>query len=392
MLLDGWSLTPEVVHLNHGSFGATPRSVLAVQDRWRQMFHRDPTSYVVDRWETALDAAREVLCKVVGADPGSLVFIPNTTTGVNSVVRSLDFRAGDEILTTDHIYNACRNVLEFVAGRTGARVVIATVPFPLSSADEVVAGVMDRVTTRTRFALLDHVTSATGLVLPIERLVSLLERQGVLVMVDGAHAPGMVSLNIEKLAPSFYAGNCHKWLCAPPGSAFLWVRPDLANLITPPAISHGANDPRTDRPRLHLLFDYPGTIDPTGYLAVPAAINFLNSLHPDMLPGVMAANRQLALKARTMLCDIVGTPPAAPDDMIGSLAAVTLPPGRGEPPPGFIDPLTRVLLEEWRIQVPVFIWPTWPRRDLRVSAAPYNEVGDYSLLIEALAVELPRAA
>lgn len=392
MVNSPWLLDPEVIHLNHGSFGATPLPVITAQAEWRQRFQADPTSFVVDTWEPALDQARRALARVVGANPASMGFVPNTTTGVNAVVRSFPFLPGDELLTTDHVYNACRNVLDYAAARSGARVVIAPVPFPLSSSDEVVSAVMDRVTPHTRFALVDHVTSPTGLVLPVETIVRLLQDRGVAVMVDGAHAPGMVPLGIEKMAPSFYAGNCHKWLCGAPGSAFLWVRPDHADGLTPTVISHGANDPRTDRPRLHLLFDYPGTIDPSPYLTVPTAIDFLTSLHPDGLTGVMAANRALALQARTILCETVGTAPPAPDDMIGSLAAVVLPPAVGERPPGFIDPFSRLLREKWNIQVPVFIWPDWPTRNLRISAAPYNRLEDYLVLSEALTVELAAAA
>ncbi len=390
MIASPWLLDPDVIHLNHGSFGATPVPVLEAQTEWRRRFQRDPTNFVVDTWEPAIDEAREVLARVVGADPASMGFVPNTTTGVNAVVRSFPLEPGDELLTIDHVYNACRNVLDHVAATTGSKVVIAPVPFPLRSSDEVVEAVMERVSTRTRFALIDHVTSPTGLVLPAATIVRLLEDLGVAVMVDGAHSPGMIPLEIEKMGPSFYAGNCHKWLCGAPGSAFLWVRPDQE--VTPAVISHGANDPRTDRPRLHLLFDYPGTIDPSPYLTVPVAIEFLRSIHPDGLSGVMAANRALALKARSLLCEIVGTPPAAPDDMIGSLAAITLPPGLGDGPPGFVDPLSRILREKWNIQVPAFIWPEWPSRNLRVSAAPYNHFEDYVALGDALKVELASAA
>ncbi len=387
-----WLLDPEVIHLNHGSFGATPLPVLEAQTEWRLRFQQDPTNFVVETWEPAIDEARRALADVLGVRAESLGFVPNTTTGVNAVVRSFPLEPGDELLTTDHVYNACRNVLDHVAGRTGSKVVIAPVPFPLQSSDEVVEAVMDRVTARTRFALIDHVTSPTGLVLPAAAIVRLLEDLGVTVMVDGAHSPGMIPLEIEELGPSFYAGNCHKWLCGAPGSAFLWVRSDHVGDVTPAVISHGANDPRTDRPRLHLLFDYPGTIDPSPYLTVPVAIEFLRSLHPDGLDGVMATNRALALKARSLLCETVGTPPAAPDDMIGSLAAVTLPPGSGERPPGFVDPLSRILRQKWNIQVPAFIWPEWPSRNVRVSAAPYNRIEEYVLLSEALEIELAAPA
>jgi isopenicillin-N epimerase len=392
MHLEGWLLDPAITHLNHGAFGAVPAVVLAEQERWRRLYQQDPTSFVVGRWEPALDEARRQLGKLVGAEPGDMALVPNTTTGVNAVLRSLPFAPGDQILTTDHVYNACRNVLNQVAATTGAEVVLAPVPFPLESADQVVEAVMSRATGATRLALLDHVTSATGLVLPVERLIPALEQMGVAVMVDGAHAPGMVPLEVAGLGASYYAGNCHKWLCAPPGAAFLWVRPGLAPGILPPVISHGANDPRSDRPRLHRLFDYTGTLDPSSYLAVPAAIEFLSGLHPDGLSGVMATNRALALEARSLLCEVVGTPPPAPPDMIGSLAAITLPDGRGDGSAGFVDPLTRLLLEKWKIQVPIFVWPAWPQRNLRLSAAPYNDLDDYQRLGEALKVELAAAA
>ncbi len=392
MNLDGWLLDPGVTHLNHGAFGAVPAPVLAEQERWRQLFHTDPTSFVVDRWEPGLDLARQAVSELVGAQSESMALIPNTTTGVNAVLRSFPFSPGDHILTTDHVYNACRNVLEHVAARTGAHLVVAPVPFPLRESEQVVEAVMGHVSRRTRFALIDHITSATGLVLPVGRLVPRLEERGVTVMVDGAHGPGMVPLNVEALGASYYAGNCHKWLCAPPGSAFLWVRPDLAGTVVPPVISHGANDRRSDRPRLHLLFDYTGTIDPSSYMVIPSAVSHLSALHPQGLVGVMAANRRLALEARSLLCDALAIAPPAPEDMIGALAAVPLPAGEGEPPLGFIDPLTRNLLERWGIQVPVIVWPAWPRRNLRVSAAPYNEIDDYGKLVEALAVELAQAA
>ena len=392
MRLRGWLLDPTVTHLNHGAFGAVPAVVLAEQERWRRLYQQDPTSFVVNRWEPAIDEARRQLGKVVGASPEDMAFVSNTTSGVNAVLRSLPFSSGDQILTTDHVYNACRNVLNQVAATTGAQVVLAPVPFPIASTDQVVEAVMERVTPSTRFALLDHITSATGLVLPVATLVPALEQQGVTVMVDGAHAPGMVPLEVARLGASYYAGNCHKWLCAPPGAAFLWVRPGLGEGILPPVISHGANDPRRDRPRLHLLFDYTGTLDPSSYLTVPAAIDFLAGLHPQGLEGLMAANRALALEARSLLCGVVGTAPPAPPEMIGSLAAITLPGGTGEPPTGFVDPLTRILLEKWNIQVPVFVWPAWPRRNLRISAAPYNDLDDYHLLAGALEVELAAAA
>ena len=383
----GWLLDPQIVQLNHGSFGATPLPVLEEQDRWRRLMEENPTGFVVENLEPALDEARARLCALVGADPADLVFITNATMGVNTVVRSLAFEPGDELLTINHVYNACRNALEYAAKQSGATVVIADVPFPLESPDQVIDPLMAAVTDRTRFVLIDHVTSPTGLVLPIEQIASPLEARGVTVMVDGAHGPGMVPLDLARLGASYYTGNCHKWLCAPKGSAFLWARSGLGERLVPPVISHGWNDPRTDRPRFHLLFDYMGADDPSPHLAVPAAIDFLSAIYPNGLAGTMEHNRSLALAARDLLCEFLAVDHPAPDSMIGSLAAVPLPDSKEEMTSQF-DPLGLRLFEKYRIQVPVFPWPRWPQHCVRISAAPYNDLDQYRILIAALEAEL----
>jgi isopenicillin-N epimerase len=194
-----WLLDPDVVQLNHGSFGATPLPVIEEQDRWRRLIEANPTGFVLESLEPALDEARTRLCALVGADPADLVFVTNATMGVNTVVRSLRFEPGDELLTIDHVYNACRNALEYAAATTGAKVVIAQVPFPLDSPNQVVDSIISAVTDRTRFVLIDHVTSPTGLVLPIADIIAPLEARGVTVMVDGAHGPGMVPVDLGRL-------------------------------------------------------------------------------------------------------------------------------------------------------------------------------------------------
>jgi isopenicillin-N epimerase len=382
-----WLLDPDVVQLNHGSFGATPLPVIEEQDRWRRLIEANPTGFVLESLEPALDEARTRLCELVGADPADLVFVTNATMGVNTVVRSLRFEPGDELLTIDHVYNACRNALEYAAATTGAKVVIAQVPFPLDSPNQVVDSIISAVTDRTRFVLIDHVTSPTGLVLPIADIIAPLEARGVTVMVDGAHGPGMVPIDLGRLGASYYTGNCHKWICSPKGSGFLWARSGLGERLVPPVISHGWNDPRTDRPRFHLLFDYMGADDPTPHLAVPAAIDFLSSLHPGGLQAMMDTNRKLALAARDLLCDFLAVEPPAPDSMIGALAAVPLPDSKEEMS-GHSDPLNRRLLHEYRIQAAVFPWPSWPRHNVRISAAPYNRLEQYHPLIDALRAEL----
>jgi isopenicillin-N epimerase len=305
------------------------------------------------------------------------------------VVRALPFRPGDELLTTDHAYAACRNALEFAAARAGARVIAAPVPFPLASAGEVVDAVMARVTPRTRLALLDHVTSPTGLVLPIGSLISALAERGVEVLVDGAHAPGMVPLDLRALGASYYTANCHKWLCAPKGAAFLWVRRDRQADVRPLTISHGASAREPGPARYRVEFDWTGTSDPTAWLSVPAAIAYLGSLLPGGWTALMARNRELALEARRLLCAAAGTPPPCPEEMIGSLASVVLPDG----PTTAIgwrrpDPLQARLFDRWGIEVPIVSWPAAPRRLVRVSAQLYNTRAQYVGLARALGEEL----
>ena len=378
-----WTLDPSIVFLNHGSFGATPKRVQELQGELRARMERNPMQFFLRDLEGLLDETRAGLGAFVAAAPEDLVFVPNATTGVNAVLRSLRFEPGDELLTTDQEYNACKNVLDFAAARDGARVVVAKVPFPLASEDEVVAAIEAAVTPRTRLLLVDHVTSPTGLVFPIEKIAASVAARGIEVLVDGAHAPGMVDLSLERLAPhvAYYTANCHKWLCTPKGAAFLWVRRDKQPKIRPHVISHGANVARADRSRYLVEFDWVGTVDPTAALCIPASIDFLEMAAPDF----RQRNRALALAARGILCDALGVPPPAPDAMIGSLAAVPLPDGAAAASsPLAIDPLQAKLFEEHRIEVPVVAWPAPPKRLVRVSAQLYNTREQYELLARAL--------
>jgi isopenicillin-N epimerase len=336
--------------------------------------------------ERLLDDARAVLGEFVGAPADDLAWTPNATTAVNAVLRSLRFEPGDELLTTDHEYNACRNVLDFVARRAGARVVVASLPFPVASPGQVTEAVLDRVTGRTRLALLDHVTSQTGLVLPIEALVGNLRERGVETLVDAAHAPGMLPRNVAGIGAAWYTGNCHKWMCAPKGAAFLYTRPDLQARTRPAVISHGANSPRKDRSRYRVEFDWTGTDDPTAVLSVPEAIRFMARLLPGGWSAVRETNHQLALRGRDVLCTALGIDPPCPDDMIGSLASLPLPDGDGRvsDSPLYADPLQDRLLEQFRIEVPVIPWPAPPKRLIRISGQVYNRDGDYEQLGRAL--------
>lgn len=385
-----WQLDPHINFLNHGSFGACPREVLRRQSELRSQLEREPVAFFLRELPGHLDAARESLARLLHAPPADIALVPNATTGVNAVLRSLEFQAGDELLCLDHAYNACKNVLDHVAARWGARVVVAEVPFPLQDPMEVTEAVLRAVSKQTRLAMIDHITSPTGLVLPVEHILPALHDRGIETLVDGAHVPGQLDLDIQALAPTYYTGNCHKWLCTPKGAAFLYVQPEKQEQIRPHVISHGANAPAGARSRFLMEFDWPGTGDPTAFACIPAAIEFLEGLMPGGLEGLRQHNRALVLEGRKILCAALEIPAPAPESMIAHLAAVPIPdapPGQVVPAMG-IDPLYDRMFKEERIEVPIFPWPAAPHRLLRISAQAYNEPGQYHRLAQALLRQL----
>jgi isopenicillin-N epimerase len=384
-----WTLDPAITFLNHGSFGATPRVVLEQQSEYRAQMEREPVRFFVRELEPLLDAARNDLADFLGADPQGLAFVPNATAGVNAVLRSLDLDKFDELLVTTQEYNACRNALDYVTAVSGAKVVQVDVPFPIASPDVVVERVLEKVTDRTRLLLIDHVTSQTALIFPVERIVRELTGRGIDTLVDGAHAAGFLPLDLDAIGAAYYTGNLHKWVCAPKGAAFLYVRENRRASIHPVSISHGANSSRRDRSRFLLEFDWTGTFDPTPWLCVPHALRFLGSLLPGGWISIVQRNHELALEARDLLCTTLQIDKPAPDEMLGAMAAVPLPDGTlSEAPSLYGDPLQDKLLFDHNIEVPIVPWPAPPKRVLRVSAAVYNVLGDYERLADVLTREL----
>ncbi|MDH3462450.1 MAG: aminotransferase class V-fold PLP-dependent enzyme [Acidimicrobiia bacterium] len=383
-----WQLEPSVVHLNHGSFGACPVEVLEVQRMWRSQMEANPVGFMLETLQPALDDSRHQLSSFVKASAAGVVFVPNATFGVNSVLRSIEDRLslGDEIIITNHGYNACNNAVAVSAAKTGAQVVLAELPFPVEGAQSVVDPILSAVTEKTRLVVVDHVTSPSGIVMPIEAIVAALEPD-VPVLIDGAHAPGMVDVDLGRLDASFYTANCHKWMCAPKGSGFLYVAERHRDWMSAVVISHGHNDgwPGPSSP-FHSRFDWTGTNDPTALLSVGSAIDVMDGHHPQGWDGVRGSNHGLALIGRAIVSSAVGSPLPVPDDMIGSIASILLPPGE----PGsadIFDPLMTDLRRKWAIEVPVFSFGDGLRL-LRVSAQQYNAVDDYVRLAEALNAEL----
>lgn len=369
-----WTLDPTVTFLNHGSFGATPRPVLEAQARWRAEMEREPVAFLARRLGGLGEAVRARLAAYLGADPRGLVPVPNATTGINAVFRSLDWKPGDELLLADQSYNAVRQAARFLADRHGVRVVEARIPFPLRDAGEVVDAYAAALTDRTRLLVVDHIVSPTALILPIARVIALARERGVPVLVDGAHGPGMLPLALDAIGADAYVGNLHKWLCAPKGAAVLHLGPALRDRVHPLAISHGYG--------LGLLaeFDWAGTSDPTAWLAVPDAIDFFEALGPARVRNEVHA---LVRDGRRLVADALGVDLPHPDDptLYGSMAAIPFP-LEGPADAARLQGLTARLYDEKRIEVPFTGYDG--RAFVRISAQVYNAPEDYARLADAL--------
>ena len=344
-----------------------------------------PVQFLWRHYEEWLEPARVALAKFIRVKPRDLVFVTNATVGVNAVIRSLKLRPGDALLTTNLDYNACRNVVVETARRAGAEVQVAEVPFPLERAEQVVEAILEAVTPRTQLAMIDHVASNSGLVLPVERIVRELEARGIDTLVDGAHAPGMLPLAVAKLAPAFYAGNLHKWVCAPKGAGFLWVREDKQAGVEPSVISHGHNTPRPGYTAFQDRFDWAGTFDPTAWFCVGAALGWMGQLLPDGWRELRQRNHALAVAARRLLCRRLQLEPPCPASMLGAMATLPLPDRfQGAPKAGKIDPEQLRLYDEFGVEVPFMRFGGPGRRWFRISAQIYNSLAEYEYLAQAL--------
>lgn len=366
-------IDPDACTVNHGSYGATPRAVLAEQDRWRAAMEGQTSRFFNSVLPGALREAAGRLAAHVGAAAADLAFVPNATTGANAVLRSLEFAPGDEILMLSHVYGAVRNTARHVASRTGARIVAAALPWPRPDDAAIVAGVAGAISSRTRLAVLDHITSPSAVMVPIRELVALCHERGVRVLVDGAHAPGQVALDVEAIGADWYTGNAHKWLFAPKGCAFLHARPEAQAGLHPAVISHGL-----DKGFL-AEFDWTGTIDPSAYLAIGAALDFHAALGGGAL---MRRNAALAAAASAGLATRLGTETGHGNGACGAMATVRVP-GSGTSEAALA---LRGRLMDAGCDAPVHaldgaLW-------LRISAQAYNEAADFERLGEILRIVL----
>lgn len=386
-----WSLDPAVDFLNHGSYGACPRATLDAQNRVRAQLERGPVQFMLHGIFEHLDSSRVRLAEFVQCEPEGLAFVTNATTGVNTIVAGLEFEPGDELLVTQHAYYACRRAFEAHARRRG--LVVRTVDIPLACADdEIITRVEAAITSRTRLALIDHVSSATATIFPVCQLIERLRAHSVFSLIDGAHAPGMVPVDLEALRPDAYVANCHKWICAPKGSAFIHLAQGLRERISPLVTSYGAELNTPNRSDFHREFDWQGTHDPSAFACVGFALDHMAGLYPGGWPAIRAHNHDLVLAGRETIVDgliaakiiraeVREQLPAA--CQIGSMATIPLPPRTRALKADTLDPLYVQLLQR-KLEVPVYCWPNPPDRWLRISAQLYNHIDQYRRLRDAL--------
>ena len=364
-------LRPDVVFLNHGSYGACPRPVFEAYQRWQLELERQPVDFLYYRFRDLMQSARARLAEFVGAPAADdLVYVPNATTGLNVVARSVALRPGDEVLGTDHEYGALDKTWTFVCAQRGATYVQAELPLPLESPEEVVDAVWSRVTERTRVLFISHITSPTALTFPIGPLVRRAREAGILTVVDGAHAPGQIPVDLRELGVDFYAGNCHKWMCAPKGSAFLYARREVQPLLAPLVVSWGWPSGFVDEQQ------WQGTRDVAAFLSVPAAIDFLREHNG---PAVQQACHALARRARTALAAVSGLPLLSADlpAWYAQMVSVPIP-----IPAGDALDVRRRLRAEHEIEVLVTAWKD--RALVRVSIQGYNSEADVDALVSAV--------
>ena len=379
-LHDLFLLRPGVLFFNHGSYGACPRPVFEAYQTWQLELERQPIDFLGRRSQGLMREAREALAAFLHVDPDDLVYVPNATTGLNIVARSLPLAAGDEVLTTDHEYGALDRAWRFTCGKRGARYIRQPVPLPIESTEQVVEAVWSGVTERTRVLFISHITSPTAVIFPVEELVRRAREAGIITVIDGAHAPGQISLDLTALGVDFYSGNCHKWMMAPKGSAFLYARREMQHLLEPLVVSWGWGNEEHQVSRFIDEHQRQGTRDIAAFLAVPTAIQFMQE-HD--WSTVRRECHELVRYVRRELTAMTGLSPITPDEETWYSQMASLP-----LPPCDTSLLYHKLQDEYSIEVPVGAWDG--HSFMRLSVQGYNGREDVDTLLDALKTLLPQ--
>jgi isopenicillin-N epimerase len=369
-LAEQFLLDRAITYLNHGSFGACPRPVFEAYQQWQREIESNPVTFIGRRLPDLLAQARARLGHFVGAAGDDLVFTPNATHGINIVARSLKLQPGDEILGTNHEYGAVNNTWRFNCEKTGAHYINQPIKTPLTTPEAMVDQLWEGVTERTRVISISHITSPTAVRFPVELICQRARAAGILTVIDGAHAPGQVKLDLTAMGADFYTGNAHKWLSSARGAAFLYARPECQSLIEPLVVSHGWSHGHPDRSQFLSYLSWTGTDDPSAYLSVPTAIDFQEQ---NNWPAVQAACHALALEAQLRILELADDAPLSPESMWVQMCAIPLP-GQGE---DYAE-----LWDKYQIVVPVYEWNG--KTLIRISIQAYNRPEDVDRLVAAL--------
>jgi isopenicillin-N epimerase len=382
MLKELFLLDPQIIFLNHGSFGACPRPVFEKYQAWQRQLELQPVQFLGVELDNYLHQARQELGDYVNSSANNLVFIPNATHGVNIVARSLNLNPGDEILTTNQEYGACNFAWEFVCSKTGAVYKRQPISLPFETGEQIADQLWQGVTPQTKVIFFSHITSPTSLTMPVEIICQRAHQAGILTLIDGAHAPGQVTLDLSSIHADFYVGNCHKWMLSPKGAGFIYARPEVQNLIEPLIVSWGYQS-RLTTLRESIFVDYlqwNGTRDPAAALSVPAAIAFMKEHHWD---DVRVSCHQILWEAMERICEITGLSLLYPldSDLYHQMGTVAIP---------FVKDLNELkvrLLTEFKIEIPCIEWEN--HQYLRISVQGYNTLEDINCLVNALKELLP---
>ncbi|MEZ5047131.1 MAG: aminotransferase class V-fold PLP-dependent enzyme [Chitinophagaceae bacterium] len=384
-----WSLNSSICFLNHGSFGATPKVVIEKQKTLHTRMEEEPIRHMVYELPNLLMESKEKLATFLHCNAADIVFMSNTTSGVNTVLNAIEKHEQTEWLITNHTYEACKHAINVYAKKYNIKLNIVTIRFPIQSQEEVIHAIEEAINPNTSFAMIDHVTSSTGIIFPVKEIVQLLHKHSIKVLLDGAHAPGMLNLRLEEIDADFYVGNCHKWICSPKGSAFLYVKKSLQAGIQALVISHYNAAFENTEYHWSSQFLWDGTHDYSAYVCIKDAITFFEHIIPDSWAGIQKHNHQLAWEYGNKIVTILDTEPSAPENMIGNLYTFSI-----RNLKRLIDkyPTTMALntyfYEQYKIEMPFFAFPDDNNIYGRISAQLYNSPEQYEYLISCLKKEM----
>lgn len=371
-------IDPDVIFFNHGSFGATPRPVFESYQRWQLEMEHNPVRFIQRRAPALLEQARHTLGAYLHTSGDNLIYVTNATFGMNVIIRSMALGPDDEVLTTDHEYGAINNIWNFMAGKQGFRYINHHIPLPVTTAEAFVETLWQGVTPRTRVISLSHITSPTALIFPVELICRRAREAGIVTVIDGAHAPGQIPLHLDDMGADFYVGNLHKWLCAPKGAGFLYARPERQSMLEPLVVSHGWKLDPAKPATFAGIQQNQGTRDFAAFLAVPDAIRFQEEHDWERVRSECHA---LAASAQERVCELFDLQPYSPPDAQpawwSQMLAVPLPAMN-------LDRLRTHLLEDLRVEIPIFAWQAHPLARLSIQA--YNTPAEVDTLVEAVRV------